>query len=425
MAKPSVELDGVSKKFGLSLRHSLVYGLKDSLRRFLGMTRGDVLRPGEFWALSDVSMQLQPGDSLAILGVNGSGKTTLLRILNGTYRPDRGRVVLRGRIGALIAAGAGFSPMLTGRENVYISGALLGMPPAEIRRRFDEIVHFAGLEDAIDMPVRNYSSGMSVRLGFSVAVMGQPDILLVDEVLAVGDLNFQKKCFDRIHELRRHGTTILLVTHSPGSAWSVCNKGLFLHYGVSPGLQDLEEVCRQYFEQNYKDAAEEQRTKGGTLSADYSGLTGGTGEAFITSVEVCTLNNWQPTKDVEFRQGLGFRMRISVRSPISNAVFRYSIDAAHYRFIWNVDNAYCDGTGLVDLEPGEYVITTAVPQQTLRPGTYFVNAAVCTKERAGHIFFHVKAATFVINHPSDRFLMDAESTAVVYYDASYAMERIS
>ena len=202
MTQYSVLVENVSKKFGLSLRSALKYGLVDSFRRATGRGKDDKLRRGEFWALKDINLALEPGDALGIMGVNGSGKTTLLRILNGTYTPDKGRVTMRGRIGALIAAGAGFSPMLSGRENVFISGTLLGMTPSEIRNRFDEIVDFSGLGEFIDMPVRNYSSGMSVRLGFAIAVLGSPEILLVDEVLAVGDIAFQKKCAKIVLALR-------------------------------------------------------------------------------------------------------------------------------------------------------------------------------------------------------------------------------
>src|SRR5581483_11585040 len=212
MGERAIRAEGLSKKFGLTLRQSMKYGLHDVARKLLGRRNGDdVLRTGEFWAVDDVNFELRSGDALGIMGVNGSGKTTLLRILNGTYAPDTGRAALRGKIGALIAAGAGFSPLLSGRENIYISGTLLGMSPEEIDGRFDEIVAFSELEDFLDMPVRNYSSGMSVRLGFAIAVVGSPDVLLVDEVLAVGDLNFQKRCYERIQHLEQRGTTIMLV----------------------------------------------------------------------------------------------------------------------------------------------------------------------------------------------------------------------
>jgi lipopolysaccharide transport system ATP-binding protein len=213
----AIRSEGVSKKFGLTLRQSMKYGLRDVARKLAGRSStSGVLREGEFWAVNDVSFELHGGEALGIMGVNGCGKTTLLRILNGVYAPDTGRIQIRGRVGALIAAGAGFAPMLSGRENVYVNGALLGLTTQEIDGLMDEIIAFSELGQFIDLPVKNYSSGMYVRLGFAIAALSRPDVLLMDEVLAVGDLNFQKKCYDHILQLKRQGTAIILVSHSPG-----------------------------------------------------------------------------------------------------------------------------------------------------------------------------------------------------------------
>ncbi len=308
MQKPSVVVQEVSKKFGLSLKSALKYGLIDSGRRLLGRDKDSTLRSGEFWALNDVDFVLDPGDALGIMGVNGSGKTTLLRILNGTYSPDKGKVTLRGRIGALIAAGAGFSPMLSGRENIHISGALLGMTPSEIRNRFDEIVAFAELDEFIDMPVRNYSSGMSVRLGFAIAVISSPEILLVDEVLAVGDMSFQKKCFERIHTLKREGTTILLVSHAPGAIWAVCNRGLFMDGGRVVVTGAVEDVIRAYDDQNSRSSAkvDPQHRHGGKsnnkslMASDYGNPVCGTGDVICRNFRVTSPDLGSAISEVEF-----------------------------------------------------------------------------------------------------------------------------
>ena len=340
MAKPSVIVEGVSKKFGLSLKSALKYGLLDSGRRLIGKDSDHALRPGEFFALNDVSFSLEPGDTLGIMGINGSGKTTLLRILNGTYSPDKGKVTLRGRIGALIAAGAGFSPMLSGRENVYISGTLLGMTPREIHRKFDEIVAFAELGDFIDMPVRNYSSGMSVRLGFAIAVIGTPEILLVDEVLAVGDISFQKKCFERINALKRAGTTILLVSHSPGSIWAVCNKGLVIHHGTSKGITTVEDACKSYDENNM---LERQRNFSNmtkdedSVPRDYGGVRGGAGTAYITKVEILDENR-TPITSIEYGASFCLRYHLTVLETIEEALLRILIDGEINKAIAIIDN---------------------------------------------------------------------------------------
>lgn len=417
MAKPAVVVENVSKKFGVSLKSALKYGLIDSVRRISGREAGHSLRPGEFWALQDVNFTLEPGDALGIMGVNGSGKTTLLRVLNGTYAPDRGKVMLRGQIGALIAAGAGFSPMLTGRENIFISAALLGMTPAELRRKFDEIVAFAELSDFIDAPVRNYSSGMSVRLGFSVAVAASPEILLVDEVLAVGDLSFQKKCLERIQDIKRQGTTILLVSHAPGAIWSVCNKGLVVHRGLSHGITSVEQACKDYEDNN---AAERQRSldasKNGSLAANHVGLRGGTGTAFITKVEVLD-GNGNPIKAMEYGRDFILRYHLDVRERIEKGLLRVQIDAEINKAVAIIDN-YEVCRNFIDMAVGQQAFDIRVQRPNLRPGLYSFAASIVSKDLGIHIFFEYNHASLVVLQPADRFFY-ADYRSSVQLDADY------
>jgi len=212
---PLISVDNISKRFCRSLKRSLWYGVKDIGSELAGTRTEQLeLRKGEFWAVDDVSFELHAGETLGLIGPNGSGKTTLLRMLNGLIKPDRGRITIRGQMQALIALGAGFSPVLTGRENIYINASVLGIPKAVVDKQFDEIVEFSGIPEFIDAPVRSYSSGMTVRLGFAVAAHMHPDILLVDEVLAVGDEGFKVKCINKIAELKKSGTAIILVSHS-------------------------------------------------------------------------------------------------------------------------------------------------------------------------------------------------------------------
>jgi len=195
----AVRADRVSKKFARRLKHSVRYGLQDMARTTLGLDRhSDRLRSEEFWAVRDVSFELRRGEVLGLIGANGSGKSTLLSMLNGIYRPDDGEITVRGRVAALIQIGAGFHPMLTGRENIFVNGSILGMSKAEIERKLDAIVDFAGVGEFIDLPVKHYSSGMYVRLGFSIAAHLEPEVLLVDEVLAVGDAEFRAKSMERM-----------------------------------------------------------------------------------------------------------------------------------------------------------------------------------------------------------------------------------
>lgn len=224
----AIDISHVTKRFalnsgrGTSLKHLVV----DAFRRRRDGASGDV-----FTALSDVCLEVRKGETLGIIGRNGAGKSTLLSIIAGTIAPTEGHVEADGKISSLLELGAGFHPDLTGRENVFLYGAIMGVPKAEMRRRFDDIVDFAGIGQFIDQPVRFYSSGMYVRLGFSVAVQIDPDILLVDEVLAVGDTDFQKRCLTRMHEFRKSGKTLILISHDLGTIMSISDRIAILDHG--------------------------------------------------------------------------------------------------------------------------------------------------------------------------------------------------
>lgn len=242
---------GASKKFCRSLKKSLWYGVcdiageilpfgkRESQRTDSGLLIADSamaldsvegLRPSEFWAVRDVSFEVRRGECLGLLGHNGAGKTTLLKMLNGLIKPDHGCIEMRGRIGALIALGAGFNPILSGRENIYINGAVLGLSRAEVASRIDEIIDFAELGEFIDMPVQSYSSGMQVRLGFAVATAMKPDVLILDEVLAVGDANFRAKCFKRIGIIAKN-CAILFVSHDRSQISRICSRAIVMERG--------------------------------------------------------------------------------------------------------------------------------------------------------------------------------------------------
>ena len=226
-----VEVQDVSKRFCKDFKRSIRYGFMDSLRALAGKDMdAAALRKDEFWAVKDISFQLRRGECLGLIGHNGAGKSTLLKMLNGLIRPDHGKIIMKGRIGALIELGAGFSPILTGRENIYNNAAVLGFSKKEIDDRFDDIIEFSEIGDFLDMPVQNYSSGMRVRLGFAIASFLNPDVLLVDEVLAVGDLGFILKCFKKIDEILPH-TAVVFVSHSMPKVSRICNEIILLDHG--------------------------------------------------------------------------------------------------------------------------------------------------------------------------------------------------
>ena len=288
-----VRVEGVSKKFCRSLKKSLWYGLCDiaselNPRRSNELPAGGCkletsdpqhaacnsggagpqqpatanpqhsppLRPGEFYAVRDVSFELRRGECLGLIGHNGAGKTTLLKMLNGLIKPDAGRITMRGRVGALIALGAGFNPILTGRENIYINGSVLGLSKKEIDEKIDEIIDFAEIGEFIDMPVQNYSSGMSVRLGFSIASSLSPDVLILDEVLAVGDIGFVIKCLTRVRKMASEAA-VILVSHQMQFVSSFCTRVIFMDHGQSVvDTGNVSEAIDAYFEMVKADIVE-------------------------------------------------------------------------------------------------------------------------------------------------------------------------
>ncbi|MBA7636366.1 Vitamin B12 import ATP-binding protein BtuD [subsurface metagenome] len=242
-----IRVEDVSKKYCKSLKKSMLYGVKDIGRNILGLSsHSENLRKDEFWALDDVSFEVRKGETLGIIGPNGSGKTTLLKLLNGIFWPDKGDIAIRGKVGALIEIGAGFHPLLTGRENVYLNAAILGMTKEEVEKKFQSIEEFADIGDFIDAPVKFYSSGMFVRLGFAVAVHCDPDILLVDEVLAVGDAQFIEKCSNRINTLLDKGMTLVLVSHNQHLINILCSRAIVLNKGKEIINADVTTAVRTY-----------------------------------------------------------------------------------------------------------------------------------------------------------------------------------
>lgn len=248
-AEVVISVENVSKKFCRDLKRSLLYGIQDIATEVVGRTRkSDALRKSEFWALKDVSFQLRQGQALGLVGSNGAGKSTLLRIISGLIKPDTGCVRIKGRVAPLIALGAGFNPILTGRENIYANMSILGLSTQEIEERFQQVVNFAEIWDAIDAPVQTYSSGMAARLGFACAIHTQPEILLIDEVLAVGDIKFKAKCYRKLDELRQQGTSFVLVNHNPQAILHACDSAIYLVKGNLIAYGRTEMIIEKYEE---------------------------------------------------------------------------------------------------------------------------------------------------------------------------------
>lgn len=232
---------------GVSKRFRIYHERNQSLKQTILRRRRGVFE--EFWALEDVSLEIPKASTFGLIGENGSGKSTLLKCLAKILVPDKGSIESQGSISALLELGAGFHPELSGRENVFLNGAILGISPKELNRRFDEIVEFSGIERFIDTPVKNYSSGMYVRLGFAVAINVSPDILLVDEVLAVGDAEFQQKCALKFQELKDSGCTIVVVSHAMGMIEQLCDSGAWLEHGTVKAVGSAAEIIDSYMTQ--------------------------------------------------------------------------------------------------------------------------------------------------------------------------------
>lgn len=248
MSDAVIQFAHVSKKFARGEQQTT---LRDFIPAMLGRLFGRAqdaaaLGSKEFWAVDDVSFEVHKGEALGIIGPNGSGKSTILKLLSGIIRPDKGTYCVQGRLSALIEVGAGFHPDLTGRENVYLNGCILGMTRKEVRAKFNQIVEFAGVEEFIDTPVKRYSSGMAVRLGFAVSAFVEPDVLLVDEVLAVGDAEFRNRCARRMERMRRDGVTMILVSHNLGEVRNLCERTVMLFKGQKVMEGSTQKVIEQY-----------------------------------------------------------------------------------------------------------------------------------------------------------------------------------
>ncbi len=265
MAEPLIKVEHVYKKFCKSLKRSMSYGVSDAAKAVFGRSRNSsVLRPDEFWALKDISFTLQKGEILGIIGANGAGKSTLLRVLNGILPPDSGRVVLNGHVGGLISLGVGFHPYLTGRENIHLNGTILGMKKAEIAKQLDPIIEFADIGTFVDAPVATYSSGMHARLAFAIAIHCVPDILLIDEVLSVGDMSFQNKCLRKISELRRAARGVIFVGHNMDMIETICDRAILLRDATIYTQGSALDVVSEYrsLSRETEHAAEQREFKG-------------------------------------------------------------------------------------------------------------------------------------------------------------------
>jgi lipopolysaccharide transport system ATP-binding protein len=353
MSEYSMRVDHVFKRFRRGERHDSLRDLIPSLvKKAVRRDRERALAPEEFWVLNDISFDLKRGETLGIIGHNGAGKSTMLKHLSGIMEPTRGSLEVNGRLSALIEVGAGFHPDLTGRENVFLNGVILGMSRAEVKRKFDEIVEFAGLEEFIDTPVKRYSSGMFARLGFSVAAHLEPDILVIDEVLSVGDFAFQRKGLEKMRAIAKSGATVIFVSHNLQAVAEFCNRGILLERGRILADGPTDQVIRQYLDTGTN--ASERLTRGPVrlLGATITGTNRQTGR-FAAGSKARVRVALEATEPVE---------KVSVVIQLFNADFYDVFNTSSERLghppltLLAGQSAECDFDLELNLGPGTYYL---------------------------------------------------------------------
>jgi lipopolysaccharide transport system ATP-binding protein len=380
MTEPVIQVRDLSKCYQIrsttpkpyhSLRDDLVDGLRGLLRGEWGRSQTE-----EFWALKDVSFDVNQGEVVGIIGRNGAGKSTLLKILSRIVRPTSGEVVIRGRVGSLLEVGTGFHPELTGRENIFMNGAVLGMKRSEIVRKFDEIVTFAEVEKFLDTPVKFYSSGMYVRLAFAVAAHLEPEILIVDEVLAVGDAQFQKKCLGKMKDASGEGRTVMFVSHSIPTVTSLCSEAILLDKGRIIIQGNVSDVIMNYY------------TTSGNFSPasiNYSESDRLVGDEYVKMLSGYILNSsGEVTPDIAINEN-------------AKIVLKYQLlQNSNYKFVPNFHVYTVDGTCafITSIEKmqvfpiGIYEAECVLPMNFLNEGAYFVGLAISSFESGVRVHFY-------------------------------------
>ncbi len=372
-----VAVEGVSKKFARSLKKSFVYGAEEIVRAAIGRPPNQQLRDSEFWALRDVSFTLKEGQSIGIVGLNGSGKTTLLRIISGILRSTRGQVRVDGVIAPMLALGAGFKPVLSGRENVFLNMSLLGLAPEIIRRRFDAVLDFADIGAAIDAPLGTYSTGMRMRLGFACAIFTEPEILIVDEVLSVGDARFRVKCRNKMNEQRRNGMSMLLVSHSSISIEALCDECVYLKKGRVASIGPPKEVLAAYQADMIQQAATaNEKAVNATLVPEVSQSTSGDSELVVESIQLYDANG-VATPSLKAAEDADIEVALCATGPIDDVSINVIlVDQSHNLNETVQYIALRRDAGAIRLAEGVTRVRLGFQPLVLRPGTYRLKLSV-------------------------------------------------
>ncbi len=405
----AIQIEGVSKRF--RLYHEQYSSLKERVIHFGKIPYDD------FWALKDVSFDIDEGQSIGILGHNGSGKSTLLKCMAGILTPTSGQIKVRGRMAALLELGAGFHPDLTGRENVFMNATLLGLNQKEIERKFDEIVSFAELENFIDNQVKYYSSGMYVRLGFAVAVNMDPDILLVDEVLAVGDENFQRKCIEKVRSFQREGRTIVVVSHSADQIRAICDSAVVLDHGLKVAEGTPGEAIRSLREHLRKRGVDEPEMA--TVAPEVELTHGEAQKAKATgTVKIVDVNMGYPAGRNHLLPGepLDIEMVYEAEGTVDDVVIGIAVHDLEGRVIFGM-NTRTLGADIAPLE-GKGTIRFAFPSIPLLDGDYLLTVGAHTTDEGTVYDWHDQEHSFAVLNPG-------HAAGLVYAPAQVIVQRHS
>jgi lipopolysaccharide transport system ATP-binding protein len=389
----AIEVQGLSKKYRLGEYHAAYGTLRESLvhagRRLTGREHRAATK--EIWALFDVSFQVPEGQVLGVIGRNGAGKSTLLKILTRIAAPTSGRAEIRGRVGSLLEVGTGFNQELTGRENVYLNGAILGMKRREIERRFDDIVEFSGVEQFIDTPVKRYSSGMYVRLAFAVAAHLEPEILFVDEVLSVGDAEFQRRCLGRMEELANTGRTVVFVSHALPAVAQLCDRAIWIDSGRLVGDGGAAETIANYLHQTHSSGTERVWSEDTAPGNDL---------AKILAIRVLP-HDGMPPGVVDVRRPVQVEIVFKVLREGKPLFPKIKVLDEEGAVAFNAMDT--DERWLQQSPPGEYVSRASIPGNLLNEGSVIVEAAVCSLDfpKLQHHAAVYEAVSFEVLDPGD------------------------
>jgi ABC-type polysaccharide/polyol phosphate transport system ATPase subunit len=419
----AIQVSNVGKCYQIydTPRDRLKQFIAPSILRLIGQIPKQYFR--EFWALKDISLEVKKGESLGIIGRNGCGKSTLLQIIAGTLSPTTGSVCVNGKIAALLELGSGFNPEFTGRENVYMNGAVMGLSQAAITARFNEITAFADIGEFIEQPVKTYSSGMVLRLAFATAINVDPDILIVDEALAVGDLRFQKKCKEKMNEFKERGISLVIVSHVMSDIHTMCDEALFLKNGRIAFIGDAGDTINAYTYEESKNEVARLKEKNiptlepRSLPNTYGGDKGGTGEIFIGNVMCYEKAKEETIPEVEFGKNIMIEFDYEAVEKIEWPIFRINFSVLGYKFFANI-NSTDQGLHIPVIE-GKGRVVLEIKHPNLYPQAYMVNIAVVTETINSHLFFWNEAARFLVRAPKSRTM--SYPSAIVEFENSISI----